>query len=193
MTAVFKKILPLFLLMALPALAAAEVIDGIAAVVNGDPITTYDVDKEASLAMKEAAKKPGPAVEKVNLRPAALNQLIDKKLAEQKIKELDIRISDEEVRQAIEEVKKQNNLTEETLVAALLAQGMTFDQYKAQLRQQLERLRLMGQEVRSKVQVGDKDVREYYQANRKQFGEEIHEARHIYFKVDDTTRSAERR
>jgi len=187
MIAILRKALILGLLTALPSIATAEVIDGIAAIVNDEPITTYDVDKETSLIVKETARKPGPTVEMTQLRTTALDQLIEKKLAEQKIKELDIKVSDEEVRQAIDDVKKQNNLTQEALVSALQAQGLTFDQYKAQLREQLERLRLMGQEVRSKIQVGEKEVREYYEANQKQYSDEMFQARHIYFAISEKT------
>lgn len=187
MTAMLKKTLILLLLTALPSVAAAEVIDAIAAIVNDDLITTYEVDKEASLMAREAARKPGLSADQAQLRTAALNQLIDKKLAEQKVRELDIKVSEEELRQAIDDVKKQNSLTQETLVAALQAQGLTFDQYKNQLREQIERLRLMGQEVRAKIQVGDKEIRAYYDANLKRYSDEMFQARHIFFRINEKT------
>ena len=157
---------------------------------NDDIITVVEVDKEYAQLQKELEKLP--ASEKMGLRSAALNRLIDKKLIEQKIKELDIRVGDEEVRAAIDDVKKQNNLTQETLVQALAAQGMTFDQYRSQLKEQLERLRLMGQEVRSKVQVGEREMREYYEANRARYGgDQQFRARHIFFKLPKGAGAAE--
>lgn len=169
---------------------AAQVIDGIAATVNDDIITTADVDKEYDQLLKDFDKLP-PA-EKLGLRSAALNRLIDKKLIDQKIRELNISVSDEEVKAAIDDVKKQNNLSQEALVRALGAQGMTFDQYRTQLKDQLERLRLMGQEVRSKIQVGEKEMREYYDANRAKYGyDQQFRARHIFFKVDKKASPAE--
>jgi peptidyl-prolyl cis-trans isomerase SurA len=191
MTNILTKAVILLFLSALPAVAAAEVLDSLAAIVNDDLITTYDVDKEASLLLKEAEKKPAPAVPPAQIRTAALNQLIDRKLAEQKIRELDIKVSDEELRQAIDDVKKQNNFTQEALVSALQSQGISFDQYKAQLREQIERLRLMGQEVRAKVQVGDKEIRAYYEANLNHFSDEMFQARHIFFVVNDKTAEAD--
>lgn len=173
----------MLLLTSLPSLAAAEMIDGIAAVVNGELITTYELDKEAASIVKNAEKRPGPTLEKTEIRAAALNQLIDKKLVAQKIKELDIKVSDEEVRQAIDDVKKQNNLSPEALVAALNAQGLSFDQYKTQIREQMEHLRLMSQEVRSKIQVGEKEMQEYYEANYKRYSEVMFQARHIFFSI----------
>jgi len=48
----------------------------------------------------------------------------------------------------------------------------------------MERVRLMSQEVRAKVQVSLKEVMEYYQANRRSFGEqELYRARHILFRI----------
>ena len=179
------KALAIIAIALLPVTAGAELISGIAAIVNDDVITTYEVEKEAALVAKEMEKRsPAEAADKTALSKTALNRLIDKKLIEQKIKELDIRVSEEEVRQSIEDVKKQNKLTQEALVAALAAQGLTFDQYKAQLKEQLERLRLMSQEVRAKIQVGEREMREYYDANRAKYGEEeFFHARQIYFKI----------
>ena len=173
-----------------PGLAPAQAIDGIAAVVNEEVITTFELDKEYLLLQKEQEKLP--AAEKMGLRSAALNRLLDKKLIDQKVRELDIKVLDDEIKAAIDDVKKQNNMTQEALVKALAGQGLSFEQYRAQLREQLERLRLMSQEVRSKIQVGDQEVRDYYEANRAKFGAvEQFRARHIFFKIDKKGGSAE--
>jgi peptidyl-prolyl cis-trans isomerase SurA len=188
------KILTGITLVALLALhpgpAPAQVINGIAAVVNEEVITNFELDKEYQQMLKEQEKLP-PS-EKMGLRSAALNRLVDKKLIDQKVRELDIKVMDDEIKLAIDDVKKQNNMTQEALVQALAGQGLSFEQYRAQLREQLERLRLMSQEVRSKIQVGDQEVREYYEANRAKYGAvEQFRARHIFFKVDKKGGAAE--
>ena len=188
------KILTGFTILALlalqPSLSPAQVIDGIAAVVNEEVITTFELDKEYQLMQKEQERLP--AGEKMGLRSAALNRLVDKKLIDQKIRELDIKVMDDEIKLAIDDVKKQNNMTQEALVQALAGQGLSFEQYRAQLKEQLERLRLMSQEVRSKIQVGDGEVREYYDANRARYGAvEQFRARHIFFKIDRKGGAAE--
>lgn len=168
-------------------IAAAEVIDKIVAVVNDEIITSYAVDKEKSVMLKEAERQQQPLDEqtRLNIDKLALNRLIDRKLVEQKIRELDIRVSEEEIRQAIEDVKRQNKLSQEALVAALTNQGLTFDQYKTQIREQLERLRLISQEVRSKIVVSEREMHEFYQANPQKFGgEDQLKARNIFFRLD---------
>lgn len=178
----------LLITLFLTTVSAAELISGIAAIVNDDIITIYEVNREYAAALQEEEKRTGQPLSKeaVNtLKKDIINALIDRKLIKQKIKELNIVVSEEEVRQSIEDVKKQNKLSQEALASALLAQGLTFDQYRAQIKEQLERLRLMSQEVKSKIQVGEKEVRDYYDANLGQYTEEpTYRARHIFLKID---------
>jgi peptidyl-prolyl cis-trans isomerase SurA len=163
----------------------AELVSGIVAIVNDDVITSYEVDKELAFLVREAERK-GPVTPeaKKELRKTTLNMLVDKRLILQKIKELNIQVSEEEVRQAVEDVKKQNKLSQEALVGALLSQGLTFDQYKVQLKEQLERLRLMSMEVKAKIQVSDREMHDYYEANKAAYSdEESYRARHIFFRI----------
>lgn len=162
-------------------------VDTIAAVVNDDIITLYDINREAQPVIREAEKKSSlDAAELSKIRHTILDRLVEKKLVEQKIKELNIKVSEEEIRQSIEDVKKQNNMTQEALVSALASQGLSFDQYRAQLQEQLEKLKLVSMEVRSKIQVGEGEMHEYYEANRAKYKEDdTYFARHIYFRISD--------
>lgn len=161
-----------------------EVISTIAAVVNEDIITTLDVKKELATAMREPGK-PNPENDREKIERESLNKLIDKKLVEQKIKELNIKVSEEDLRMAIDEVKRQNGLTQEALVAALASQGLSYEQYRAQLKDQLERLRLVSQEVRAKIQVGEREMLEFFEANKASYQEEEKlRARQIFFRLD---------
>jgi peptidyl-prolyl cis-trans isomerase SurA len=165
-----------------------NVTNAIIAVVNDDIITLYDVNREAQPAINETEKKGSlTAAARTQIRRTALDRLIEKKLTEQKIKELNIRVSEEEIRQAIDDVRKQNNIpTQEALVTALTGQGLSFDQYRAQLQEQIEKLKLVSMEVRAKVQVGETEMRDYYAANLAKYtDDESFHARHIFFKTGE--------
>lgn len=165
---------------------AAEEINRIVAVVNDEIITHREFSSEYEVAVKDFEARDGALTADIarNLHTKVLDSLIDRLLVKQKIKELNIVISEEEVRQSIEEIKKQNELSQEGLVAALITQGMTFDQYKEQMRAKLERLRLMGQEVNSKVQVSEEEIKAYYSANLDRFTTETsYRARAIFLNL----------
>lgn len=183
------------LIISLPAALFAEQVSGIAALVNDEPITTHDVEKEKATLLKNLEGNAHlDAAAREQLQKVALDSLVNKKLIEQKAKELNVKIADEEVRQAIEDVKKSNNITQDNLVAALAARGISFDEYKAQLKEQLERVRLIGMEVRSKIQVSEKELREYYDAHADSFQvDEAYRARQIFFKLLPTAAEEEKR
>lgn len=171
-----------------PAGAHAKVINAIAAIVNDEIITLHEINREAQPALRDADQKsPLDDTGRSKIRHAVLDQLVEKKLIEQKARELNIKIGDEEIRQAIDDVKRQNKIpSQEALVGALAAQGLTFDQYRDQLRDQLERLRLVSMEVRSKIQVGESEMRENYEANQAKYTEEeSFHARHIFFRTSE--------
>ncbi len=183
------------LLLSLPAALPAEQVSGIAALVNEEPITTFDVEKEKSNLEKNiGSTTPLDNAAREQLHKVALDTLVNKKLIEQKATELDVKVADEEVRQAIEDVKKTNNITQDQLVAALAARGISFDEYKAQLKEQLERARIISLEVRSKIQISEQEMRDYYAANSASFQiDEAYRVRQIFFKLSPQATDVEKK
>jgi len=165
-----------------------KVINAIVAIVNDEVITLNEVNREALPLIREAGKKaPLDEAARSQLLKAAVEGAVEKKLTDQKIKELNIKVTEEEIRQSIEDVKRQNNMpSQEALVSALASQGIPFDQYRTQLKEQLEKLKLLSMEVRSKIQVSETEMREFYEANRAKYTEdESYRARHIFFKTNE--------
>jgi peptidyl-prolyl cis-trans isomerase SurA len=168
--------------------SSGKVVNTIAAIVNDELITLNEVNRESQPLIREAEKKAAvDAALRTQIGLAALEHLIEKRLLDQKIKELNIKVSDEEVKQAIEDVKRQNNMaSQEVLVSALASQGLTFEQYRTQLQEQIEKLKLVSMEVRAKIQVGETETREYYEANRAKYTEDdTFRARHIFFRTNE--------
>jgi peptidyl-prolyl cis-trans isomerase SurA len=185
--ATLKADLPVVATAASP-VKLGKVLNTIAAIVNDEIVTLNDINREALPVIREAEKKsPINNETRSQIRRAALDHLVEKKLIDQKIKELNIKVTDEEIRQAIDDVKKQNNMaSQEVLVTALASQGLTFEQYRSQLQEQIEKLKLVSMEVRAKIQVGETEMREYYEANRVKYSEdETFRARHIFFRTNE--------
>jgi peptidyl-prolyl cis-trans isomerase SurA len=168
--------------------ARGSLINAVAAVVNDDIVTLYEVNREAQPLIREAEQKSRPDSATLSrLRHLALDRLIERKLVDQKIRELNIKVGEDEIRQAIEDVKRQSRIpSQDALVAALANEGVSFDQYRTQLQEQLERLKLISYEVKSKIQVSESEIREQYNANPDQYSEEERfRARHILIRLND--------
>ncbi len=158
-----QALLSLLLLALLAQPAVAKNLTKVAAVVNHDIITTYQLDKAVLDALAKDAKGNQLTSKQFDqLKERSLEALINEKLVEQQIKALGLTVSDPELNAAIEDVQIKNNLTAEQLKAAVEAQGMSFEAYRQQLKDEILRYKLLGREVNSKVQVTSSEVREYF-------------------------------
>jgi parvulin-like peptidyl-prolyl isomerase len=88
----------------------------------------------------------------------ALTSMIERKLQLQEAKARGIVVTDQEVRQAIQQMKQQGRTLDETNLADM-----------KNVREQLLLLRVVDREVRSGVMVADSDMKRYFQEHRDRF------------------------
>jgi peptidyl-prolyl cis-trans isomerase SurA len=165
-----KRTILLAGILCLAALAPAwsEEVSRIAAVVNGEIITTYTLEAALNDQLAKAGSRPSPA-QVGALRKELLSRLIEEELMQQRIRALRLQVSDEEVDNAIRDVQEQNRLSREQLEQALQDQGLSFAAYRENLRKQILRYKLVNQEVRGKVDVSESEVRDYYRAHLEEY------------------------
>ena len=151
--------------------AYGEICDRIVAVVEDDLITQYELNKKirqlTGMDPQELQRKDKEKF--LETRRRVLDYLIDEKITKKKIKELGIEVTDKEVDDAIEKIKKDNHLTQEDLLSALKAQGMTYLEYRKKVKTDLERMQLINYEVKSKIIIKDAQVKKYYEQHKDQF------------------------
>ncbi len=151
--------------------ACGEIYNRVVAIVNADVVTLYELNTR----MTELTGMPPDALRRksesqyLEMRRKVLDGLIEEKIALEKIKEMKIDISSQELDAAIERVKEQNNLTQEDLVAALKERGQTYEEYRARLKQELERRRLINYEVKNKIIITEEEVKAYYDEHKDEF------------------------
>lgn len=95
-----------------------------------------------------------------------LETLIDRKLQLQAAKRLDISASSEEVKEAVDGIKKKYNLSESDFKESLKAERMTIDEYKERLSEQIILSKVVSQQVRSKVIVSEEEIKDYLAKNK---------------------------
>ena len=154
--------------------AQTETVDRIVAVVNEDIITQYDVE-QVLRPMIQNLRGQGLSAERerqaiARMRGDVLNNLIDGKITEQEVKRYKIAVTDEEVENYIRQFKERRSLTDESLKAMLAQEGMTLEEYRKEIRLQLQRTRLVNREVRSKVVITQEDIKKYYEKNKQKYG-----------------------
>ncbi len=172
-----------FLLAALLA-APREVVDRVAATVNGDVVTLSDVRERAGEEYERAERLlPGKARD--DAISAALRRAFDAivadKLLAQQAKDLQLEVTEQQVDAAINDIKTRNKFDDGQFDEALEAQGLDRARFREQIRRELETYQVLQYKVRGRVKITDEDVRNYYQSHPQEFeGEgEIH-VRHIF-------------
>jgi len=137
-----------------PVEVSGTVVNRIIALVDGDPITMYDVETFTTSDPRLA--------QAVQANPAGVvDLLVTQKVLAKEVAAQGIVISDAEIDRYIENVRQRNNLSEEQLAAALSQQGLTMERYRAQIREELERAQLINREIRGKVSVSPEEIERY--------------------------------
>ncbi|MFP3868639.1 MAG: peptidylprolyl isomerase [Desulfobacteraceae bacterium] len=164
----FIILLMLSLIFAYP--AQAEIVDRIVAQVNDEIITLSDIEQSIKF-MKSNPRTRGRIQDNEATRRQMLDVLIDRKLAKEEAERLGITIPDNEVAQALEEIKRRNNLPDDEALAQVLAkEGMTLDQLRQQITEQMQQERLIQYAVKGKVRVSEDKIRQYYEEFYRQGG-----------------------
>ena len=168
-----------------------QVVDRIVAIVNDDIIMLSELEK-AIIPYKEQIISRDLGEQEAagllfNVRQKMLDKLIGEKLTDQEIERLKLSVSEKEIDDAIEQIKKANFLTDESLRDALKKEGLTMIDYRKEIKAQILRPRLINYEVKSKVIVTDEDILAYYKAHPETYGgSQKYHLRAIMVNVDDS-------
>jgi len=155
--------------------AASVVVDRVVAVVNDEIITLSDLQREDQ--KKSAAARDEHLV---------LEDLIDRKLQLAAAKRSGMDVTDPELAEALADIMKRNSMDRKHFDAELAKDGLTYDQYRSELREQITLSRVFNKYVRSGLSLDEAELRAYYDHNRKLYAqpEEIR-VRQIFIKLPD--------
>nr|WP_320194138.1 SurA N-terminal domain-containing protein [uncultured Desulfobacter sp.] len=152
---------------------AQEVVDRIVAIVNDDIVTLSQLDMAAAPYRKNIETSQESATRKKELMAQmytqVLNQLVENSLVIQEAKRMGIAVDDTDVDNALENFKKEHNLDQEKLELGLAAQGITLEQYRERIREQILQSMIVSRAVRAKIVITDKEIKAYYDSHYQEF------------------------
>jgi len=160
-------------------LVADTVVEEIVARVNSDIVTRSEFQRSRDALAKEAAEKYGPQAEQMvaGKEKDILRDLIDQALLVQKGKDLGI-TGDTELIKRLDEMRKQmgldsieDNGTGTSLQKAAEEQGVSWEDFKQNTKNQIVTQQVIGREVGSRLQITETDVKKYYTDHQKDFDE----------------------
>lgn len=134
--------------------------------VNQEQIT---VD-EFNLEFKELVSKPGNEAKETNLKDlkeAYLDQMIERKILVQEARRLGMKVSQEELNQAILEIE--GDYPEEGFEEKLDLKGISLEEWKRQLEEKLLAEKMIRNVLHHQEKIDEKEVFQYYEAHRSSF------------------------
>ncbi|SEB23919.1 peptidylprolyl isomerase [Variovorax sp. YR216] len=136
----------------------------IVALVNSEPVTNTEVQIRVARVLRENPE--AERMPRAELTRIVLERMINERAMLQLAKEAGIKIDDLAVDQAEQTVARQNQITLTELRRRVAAEGMSQDQFRRELREQLMLTRLRNSEVESKVKISDVEVDQFIREQR---------------------------
>ena len=132
-------------------------VEGIAAIVNDEPISFSDVRQRATLLMMGLGQQPSEELQRQMLSQA-LEQLIDERLQIQEATEFEVEIDEEEIAAAIGDMAAQSNLTRDDLFGQLASVGINPSSLEEQMRAEIGWRRIMGGLYGSRIRISPNQI-----------------------------------
>ena len=138
----------------------------IIAQVNEEKISVEEFEKEfKELIIEPSGGEKGKSLE--NLRQAYLDQVIERKILVQEGRRLGIQVAQEELNQAVSEIKK--DYPGEGFGERLSLRGITLGEWKVQLEERLLAEKVIRNAFHVQEKIDEKEVLRYYEDHRSSF------------------------
>ena len=157
-----QRLIPFFLTLLLAAGAAAaqkvQLVDRIVAVVNKEVITLSELNLAVQAAERQLARRGTQAPERPVLERQLLERLILDKAQLQQARDSGIRVDEVQLDRAVQRIAEENKMALADFRKVLERDGVPFDAFREDVREQIVLSRLREREVEDRIQVSDTEV-----------------------------------
>jgi len=148
-------------------------LDRVVAVVNDEAVTLSEIQEEGQPVVRKIFQDyVGPERDRrlEEAEKRLMQDLIDRRLMVQVAKREGMLPSAAEINGALDEIKRNNNATDDAQFRALLkSEGLTVEQVRRNIGERLAIGRLLARQVRSTIIIGEDELMKYYAANQDKF------------------------
>jgi parvulin-like peptidyl-prolyl isomerase len=167
------------MLLTSPVFCAGEVMDRIIAIVNDDIITLKEAEKHVRVEKEGRFVSINEYLTNLRLQEK-IDLLIDDVLIQQQAKRLKIEVEEKEVEAIIENIKKQYLIDDAELKQKLKEDNISYEDFKVGLRNNFLKNRLLNRVISPEVNVGEQDLRQYYDTHKEEFINEEYRLQQIF-------------
>ena len=172
----FRPLLLGSLLLASLVQADVQPLDRVVAIVDNDVIMQSQLDQRVSEVQKSIAKQGGNQPSPGVLQQQVLDRLILENIQLQIGDRAGVRITDEELNQALETIAQRNNMNIDQLRMALQQDGLSFSAAREQIRREMIISRVRQRRVADRIDVSNQELKRFIASEhgKVQLSEEFH-------------------
>jgi peptidyl-prolyl cis-trans isomerase SurA len=160
-------------------------VDQIAAVVNDEVITRTELENRYKEIVAQLRQQNTPLPPKDLLEKQLLERMITERAVLQHATSTGIRVDASQIERTVERIAEQNHLDIDGLKAALARDGMSFDKFRNDIRNEIMIARVRERDVDDKISVSDGEIEGYLQTQAAQGNEDEYNLSHILISVPE--------
>jgi peptidyl-prolyl cis-trans isomerase SurA len=143
--------------MVLPS-SHAQNVEGVAALVNDEPITTVDVRDRMRLIIASSGLVSVDEAALARIQDQALRGLIDEHLQLQQAREFDVEVTDQEILESITDLADRNNTTIDVIISDLEQSGVDIGTLRHQLESEIAWQILVNGRYGGRIRISDQQI-----------------------------------
>ena len=147
-------------------------LDRVVAVVNSEVVTRLDLDEQVKVASQQLKRQGTPLPARDVLERQLLERLVTAKVLAQSARETGLRVDDTQLQRSIERIAQENKMAPEGFRKMLEADGIDFNRFREELRNEILIARLKEREVDSKILITDAEIDNYLKNQQSQGGKD---------------------
>ncbi len=163
--------------------AKSQSVQRIAAIVNDELITAYDLESRIRLVIF-STRLPNTVDTRRRISSQVLRTLIDERLQMQEAKRRNISVSRRDLQRAKETIEKQNRLPKGGLEQVMKQNGIPLESINEQLRTGIAWSKLIGRRLRPRITIGEDEIDESLERIRSRQGQAEYRLSEILLTVD---------
>ena len=164
----------------------AKPIDHIVVVVNGECITRQELDEVLGLSIKQLQKQGIEPPPKDILESQVMEREILTRVQIQLANDIGMTVGDTELEKALNRIANANKMTKEEFFELLGKEGISYDKFREEIRNEMLLVRLKDREVINRIKISEGEIDNFlYNQEQSSGNSDEYQLSHIMIRIPD--------
>lgn len=160
-------------------------LDRIVAIVNDEPITLYELNDRTKIVLQQLQKQGTPLPARSVIEKQILERMILDRAQLQFAKETGLRVDDTQLNAALQRIAEENKLSTSEFRAALEKEGINFNKFREDIRNEMILAKLREREIENRVLITENEIDQFLKSAKEKGADEEYNLAQILVRVPE--------